>query len=79
MIELGEVKTTERGFQIIHFRDKNNNPCSLQQSSLAEFNPPGTSAIWLGCDEKRMHIDLSQVEKLVSVLQNWIQSGTFKE
>lgn len=46
---LGEIEETERGFQIINFKDYYNIECSLQQSSLAIYQKTGTSAIWLGC------------------------------
>lgn len=48
---LGEKTYTRRGFEIIEFRDINWIQCSLQASSLAEREEPGTSAIWLGCNE----------------------------
>ena len=72
-----KIEKTNRGFQIIHFIDKNGENCSLQQSSLAEFEPPGTSAIWFGIDDKRMHIDLKQLKKIVKHLNNWIKDGKF--
>lgn len=75
------VKKTERGFQVIDFDDRYGTHCSLQQSSLAEYEPPGTSAIWLGVDHKdisRMHLDLEQVQWLIGHLQNWVETGEFK-
>ena len=47
---LGVVAYTSRSFEIICFRDRYGTPCSLQQSSLADFEPPGSSGIWLGVD-----------------------------
>ena len=44
-------KKTQRGFQVVEFSDYNGAECSLQQSSLAIFNPPGSSAIWLGVND----------------------------
>lgn len=76
---LGEVKRTARGFEIINFRDRYNANCSLQQSSLAEFEPPGSSAVWLGVGEARMHINVAQTKALVAVLEQWIASGSFAE
>ena len=45
-----EVQHTSRGFEFIEFKDLSGNPCSLQQSSFAGCQDPGTSAIWVGCD-----------------------------
>jgi hypothetical protein len=72
---LGEVRLTHRGFQYVEFLDRNNEPCSLQQSSLADFEPPGTSALWLGTGGHRMHLDLDRVEKLIQHLQKWVDDG----
>lgn len=80
---LGKPKRTSRGFQYIPFFDHSGQECSLQQSSLAMYEPPGTSAIWLGVDENkpsnRMHLTLDMVKDLVSVLQNWIDTGYFDQ
>ena len=48
---LGETKITSRGFEYISFTDRSGVKCGIQQSSLAEYCQPGTSAIWIGCDE----------------------------
>lgn len=90
---LGKVELTVRKFEIIKFQDRYGTPCSLQQSSIADFNPPGSSAVWLGVDRQtephdgmfdaanvtRMHIDLEQAKALVAVLEQWILSGSFLE
>jgi hypothetical protein len=53
---MSKVKTTNRGFEILNFRDHNGIKCSLQQSSAIDFQSggsldhPGSSLIWLGCD-----------------------------
>jgi hypothetical protein len=75
--KLGKVKTIGRGFQIITFRDRYECDCSLQQSSLAEYELPGSSAVWLGTDKDRMHLDRKQVKKLVDVLSLWLETGGF--
>lgn len=49
--KLGKVEKTGRGFEIVNFQDCYNTPCSLQASSLAEFEKPGTSAVWLGTSD----------------------------
>jgi len=90
---LGVIDETQRGFQIILFRDRYGTQCSLQQSSIADYEPPGSSAIWLGVDRQtnrrdgifdesnttRMHLDLKQVEALVAVLEQWVQTGSFSD
>ena len=77
MKTLGEIETTERGFEVVRFKDFYDADCSLQQSSLAEYEPPGTSAIWLGCEGRRMHLNLEQVEALITHLQAWLVCGSF--
>lgn len=47
---LGIVQRTERGFEIIRFKDHYDHPCVLQMSSLADYRQPGISAVWLGCE-----------------------------
>ena len=53
---LGCVERTGRGFEIISFEDRYGVKCSLQQSSLAEYEKPGISAVWLGCDDANPRI-----------------------
>lgn len=77
---LGDVKHTNRGYQYILFADYNGRDCSLQQSSMAMYEQPGSSAIWLGLESEgecssRMHLSLETVVELVAVLQNWIATG----
>lgn len=43
---LGPVEKTNRGFELVEFKDLYDKRCSLQQSSLAT-----DAAIWLGCDD----------------------------
>lgn len=50
---LGAVGRTQRGFEIIEFTDRYGEKCSLQASSLAEYEKPGTSAVWLGVADAR--------------------------
>ena len=88
MSELGPTTKTNRGFELIEFKDCYGAPCSLQQSSLADYVQPGTSAIWLGCENNqptveghdvspRMHLNVEQVQALVTHLQKWLDEGTF--
>lgn len=76
--KLGTVERTARGFEIIEFKDRYEKPCSLQQSSLAVLDKPGTSAVWLGIPEYRMHLDRGQVEALVNHLKSWLSKDTFE-
>lgn len=90
MKRLGKVQRTSRGFEFIEFTDHYGEKCSLQASSLAIYEKPGTSAIWLGCEEARnhkttleplsprMHLTRKQVESLVNHLQSWLSRDTFK-
>lgn len=92
MKTLEKVDHTNRGFELIKFKDAYGMPCSLQQSSLAEYEQPGSSAVWLGSDldelpvdhvtgnkkTARMHLKVEQVEELITRLQAWVQSGSFK-
>ncbi len=73
-----KVTLTERGFEIIEFKDLYDKACSLQQSSLALYAVPGTSAVWLGAGSERMHLSVEQVKSLVSRLLRWAETGSFK-
>lgn len=72
------ILNTQRGFEIINFIDLYGENCSLQQSSRAEYEPPGSSAIWLGLRDKRMHLSLDQVKELIPLLTRWIETGSFR-
>lgn len=50
MRKLGPQTTTERGFPLVQFEDEYGKPCQLQASSLALYEEPGTSAVWLGLE-----------------------------
>lgn len=50
-MKLGKLEQTARGFGIIKFRDHNGEACSLQESSAAIYQQPGSSCLWLGCDD----------------------------
>ena len=72
------VETTSRGFQVVEFEDCYGKECSLQQSSLAIMEEPGSSAIWLGREGHRMHLSLEQTKKLKGLLEVWIETGGFE-
>jgi hypothetical protein len=58
--KLGKVGRTHRGFEIIEFTDRYAVPCSLQASSLAEYQTPGISAVWLGPNDADPKVMASQ-------------------
>lgn len=76
---LGPIKHTPRGFELIEFSDINGDRLyTLQQSSAAIYEgPPGSSAIWLGRGDERMHLDHEQVTALVAHLSAWLETGSF--
>lgn len=46
------METTNRGFEIVKFQDRNGVECSLQQSSETDCtSPPGAAFLWLGCND----------------------------
>ena len=75
----GPIEETARHFEVINFTDRYDNSCSLQQSSLAEYAQPGSSAVWLGVGGSRMHLDIKQVKALIAVLEFWTEHGKFGE
>lgn len=86
---LGPMTDAGRGLKLIEFKDKYGKGCSLQQSSLAEDQEYGRSAVWLGCNENhpphlgremspRMHLDRKQVRALVKHLRRWLKDNTFE-
>ena len=53
-----KVVKTARGFSVIEFKDRYDNKCSIQDSSLATED-----CIWLGIDDANPQIMASQVMK----------------
>lgn len=76
-----KVEKTQRGFEIVQFKDLYNEDCSLQQSSLAIYEQPGSGAIWFGVKKgnNRMHLSYEQVKELIPLLQNWVETGSFEK
>jgi len=73
--KLGKVTKTGRGFEIIEFTDRYGVPCSLQQSSLAEYQKPGTSAVWLGTSDaqpKCLHGDARKLGVPTDATSGWV-------
>lgn len=64
MKRLGKQKKTGRGFPLVEFKDYYGTPCSIQVSSLAIYQQPGTSAIWLGCDDAKPIVLASKAAEL---------------
>ncbi len=70
------MKRTERGFNRGEFVDRYDSKCSIQESSLAT-----EAAIWFGVDvdfkgnEARMHLTQEQVQDLLPLLQEFVQTG----
>lgn len=75
MKTLGRSKRNGRGFQHLEFKDHYDVPCSLQASSLAIYNKPGTSAIWLGVDDpqpKVLHGKAAQYGIKTDATSGWV-------
>lgn len=77
-----EIEKTQRGFEIIKFLDQYEQECSLQQSSAIDntergFTKLGSSYVWFGTIE-RMHLSRDHVKELISHLQKWVDTGSFK-
>ena len=77
------VQTTDRGFQMVEFIERNGEPCSLQQSSAIDdvkgaLDKPGSSFVWLGCNGRRMHLSREMVRELVEHLNQWLSTGEFQ-
>ena len=78
------IRVTSRGFQCITFVDANGELCSIQQSSAIGDTPdaadrPGSSMLWLGAGENRMHLDRGMVVALIAELQEWVDNGKWED
>jgi hypothetical protein len=73
-----KMTTTDRGFQLVEFKDFYGTPCSIQQSSIwldDAIAGPGTSALWLGTDDvmaKVLWHDASAVGIKTSATEGWV-------
>ena len=67
---------TQRGFTVFSFKDRYDEPCSIQKSSLATED-----AIWFGLDKdnQRMHLTQDQVKSLLPILQTFAETGELPE
>lgn len=68
-------RATERGFDLIEFPDYYGQPSSIQASSLALYEQPGTSALWIGAGENRMHLTVENVRAVRDYLTRWLNTG----
>jgi len=65
-----ELEKTNRGFDILKFKDRYDFDCSLQKSSLAS-----EECIWLGANENRMHLTKKMVRDLLPYLHKFVETG----
>lgn len=73
--KLGKVERTDRGFEFVNFTDHYEKACSLQASSLAILEKPGTSAVWLGLDDaepKVMAAHAAAVGVMTNETAGWV-------
>ncbi len=77
----GEFKegATPRGFELIEFNDHYGQPSSIQASSLALYSTPGTSALWIGAGENRMHLTVENVRAVRDYLTRWLDTESLRE
>lgn len=61
---------TGRGFILGEFHDLYQQPCSIQESSIATNH-----AIWLGTDKDRIHLSLDSAVTLIEILQEFVKTG----
>lgn len=61
---LGKEERTGRGFQRISFKDHYDEPCYLQQSSIALLAQPGAGAVWLGLDGVKAMVMCSKAREV---------------
>ncbi len=78
------LEKTDQGFSYGSFKDACGTPCSLQQSSAIDNTEegfeeglanPGSSFLWLGKLNGRMHLNRVQVQELVDVMTAWLVTG----
>lgn len=62
-----QTSTTSRGFNIVRFTDAYGADCSVQESSSV------LPSLWIGTGDDRMHLRADDVERLIVVLQTWLQ------
>lgn len=70
-------RATCRGFELLTFEDLGGVVVEVQQSSLAHYALPGSSALWIGPPDARVHLGRAQVEGLARLLLRWVETGSF--
>jgi len=65
-----EIAMTQRGFLRGEFVDRYGEQCSIQESSLAT-----EAALWLGVDERRMHLTQGMAASLVPLIAHFVDTG----
>ena len=65
-----KTEITERGFRFVDFKDRNNDKCSIQESSLAI-----EAVIWFGIEGNRMYLTQEKVRELLLYILFFIQEG----
>lgn len=81
-VMLGDETTTHRGFRLVEFQDCYGTACSLQASSLADYEKPGTSAVWLGVEDaqpKVLHGDAKKLGVKTDATSGWVPYPMPKE
>ena len=69
-----KIEKTEYGCQFIDLGKGG----ILQQSRFGGIDDrPGSSHVWLGKKDHRMHLSISRVRELVKHLTNWLEKGEF--
>lgn len=63
--------------EIVKFCDFYGVECSLQQSSLADYEQPGISAVRIGTGADRMYLRRKDVATLAQLLSRWLADGSF--
>lgn len=67
-----KIYKSDRWFERWDFEDYYKKECSIQESSLAT-----EKAIWLWCNEERMHLTEPMVKEIVKKMQNRLDTGDF--
>jgi hypothetical protein len=62
------------GWGYVVFEDSFGQVASIQEDSVADYLPPGSSALWIGKDSDRIHLHLEGVKWLIAELQTWVDT-----
>lgn len=67
---MGPIEKTTRGFRVASFTDAYGERCSVQESSAIADEVEG-AYLWLGAEERRMHLSQAQIIDLLPILQHF--------